>query len=668
MKKFLAMFMTVAILGWSCEKYDDTALNNRIDGLEDRVSKIEQQLKTLNAGYEAISALVGSGLVTGFVEEGDSYTITVKNPDGTSKNYTLKKAEKGDKGDKGDTGAKGDTPKFTLGGPDATGYYWLVDGVEVKGPDGKRVYANGTNGTNGQPGENGENGQDGVTPHLAVAPEADGAPDFSGSDETAELHWWVSYDWDGNDAEATWEDLGVATGKAADVEITASFEDGVLTIMVNGEEQVSVNIANEMLVTLTVDGETVEAGDEIEVGEATEIVVSVGEKAKDFAIDAHVHSNDYTVAVNDDTITVTAVGKGTAKLFIDVINNGKFVKTWVALKPEPSIAQVSISFPQADEAGYLPVAYGTIRGTDGRVGIGGNVEASAFPNLPAEINVDMVVTLDQPASQDLTITLKEINGFPTEGLKLPESISISAGQTETTVTMTLVRSAFTGTEDYDACFTIEEANELAVLDSAYEEDGGVWFSIANNFTVPYPKMTVDMFDNPFDFNPAANTDPSAGNDNIGYGTLGMIDGKAETSMVTFWGNDSKAYENAVGSSAFWKYVYSYGVYLDVKIPNDVFFAAIKYQNSTYNAIPKTVKLGFVTDASADFPTGGSDLRTITGLDTQTSAWNFVSPFSNNAKQVAKVRFGAHATTDTDMLYNQPQKGLKIAEFQLMIMY
>ena len=639
MKKYLAM-LAVVLMGWSCDKYDDTALKGRIDGLEDRVTNLEQQLKTLNDGYEAIQKLIGDGFVTGFEEGTDSYTITVKNADGTSKKYTLMKAEKGDKGE------KGDTPAFTLGGPDSDGrYWWQIDGEDAKDSQGNLVYASGIQG---------ETGEGGATPHLAVAAEKGGKPDFSNDDPKAELHWWVSYDWDGDDAAAIWEDLGIAKGQADDVVITATYEDGVLTIFVNGEKQVSVEIGTGFELSFAIEDETVEqfATIEFEEGETLDIqVVLGGEKADDFAVEARLqNAGSWDVYVEDDVISVTRTGDNATKLFVEVINDGKYIKTWIEVAPSPA-QPVSLNFPATDAYGYLPVAYGTIP-NDPRLGLNKTVEASTLTWLPEEIEVDLVLSVQKPALADMTYTFSETDDV-IPGWKLPESATIQKGNTSTIAKVVLTRSALTE-GDYISTINVEEVHGYG--------DGEVDLYLANNFPVPYTKMTVDMFEDPY----VMCLDYEKGNANNGWGTYALIDEDPDTYWASDWqDNDQSKFGPKNMSGDYFKSndTYKYGIWFEVTLPADVFVVGVEYQVANSNAKPKTVVVAGCKDGTYGYA------NTTFNLDAKAAyEWVKLNPYyQSNVTPYDAIRLGVTYTQEASMTMN-PWAGVKMAGFHLLCMY
>ena len=663
MKKYLAM-LAVVLMGWSCDKYDDTALKGRIDGLEDRVTKLEQQLKTLNDGYEAIQKLVGDGFVTGFVENGDSYTITVKNADGSSKNYTLKKAEKGDKGDKGDTGAAGkdgSTPVFTLGGPDSEGrYWWLIDGVEAKDANGNRVYASGTNGTNGsdgQPGtpgdkgdkgdqgdkgdkgDQGDKGEDGVTPHLAVAPEKDGQPDFSNDDATAVLHWWVSYDWDGDDATATWEDLGVAKGQADDVVITASFENGHLKIFVNGVEQVDVVISADaaapIKISLSIDGEPVEEYSTVSFAKDETVIIAVAAEGtgENAIVKAELLNPGYgySLYVNGADLKLKATGAEdckTNKLLIEVVDGGVSRYTWLGLE---TLYSASISIAEVDGYDYMPVAFGS--------GYTSSINRYA-------VKPTVTLTLDSPAEEDMTINVSYADvddEYTVPGLaaivSIPGTVTVKKGEQSVQIPCTIPSREKL---ECDMGILISAESENVMLSEAY-------FYIANNFSIKLP-LTATNFECPFD----------AVSDGEGNGLDALCDDDPNTFLGTYyWTVDAfKEHANSIAS---------YGVFVDVNLPSAVSEIQFKYQNRNgLNGQPRGLKFGYYMYGM--WMTLGSEKTS--GFNEGNSEWNESAAIPVNGGACDKFRFGVtkSITQQENNLCFNPEGSMTLAELQVWAKY
>lgn len=174
MKKFFLMFAALGVLFTSCQ-YDDTALSNRIDALDERLSELEETVRLLNediAGVETlVNALNENVYVSKIVEGETGYEVYFTNGD----KITIAN------GKDGEAGKDGVTVTVMLGEDGL--YYWAVEEngvcsfIEV---DGKRLPVKGEKGN---------------TPQMRVVMEG----------ETG--YWEVSYD-NGE----TWERVLLADG------------------------------------------------------------------------------------------------------------------------------------------------------------------------------------------------------------------------------------------------------------------------------------------------------------------------------------------------------------------------------------------------------------------------------------------------------------------------
>ncbi len=165
---FLLVILSIITIGCQ-EDYDE-----RLEDLEDRVSKLEEICKETNANLAAlqtiVTALQEQISITQVEQLSDGYTIHFS--DGTS--ATIKDGK--------DTGS---VPVFGVR-KDVDGiYYWTLDGEWLKDEQGNKVRAQGDK------GEQGETGTTGITPQLKIE----------------DAYWFVSYD-NGE----TWSQLGEATG------------------------------------------------------------------------------------------------------------------------------------------------------------------------------------------------------------------------------------------------------------------------------------------------------------------------------------------------------------------------------------------------------------------------------------------------------------------------
>ena len=164
----------------SCQDdYDDTALWDTVNDLEQRLAALEEWQEQVNQNIQSLHQLINTTdyitSVTPYLEGGKEvgYTITFLHSDPITI-YHGKKGDKGDKGeqgdtgdkgeqgDKGDTGADGYTPQIGLTKGEADGnWYWTLDGQLMTDPQGNPIRANGIDGQDGADGEDGEDGADG---------------------------------------------------------------------------------------------------------------------------------------------------------------------------------------------------------------------------------------------------------------------------------------------------------------------------------------------------------------------------------------------------------------------------------------------------------------------------------------------------------------------------
>ena len=160
MKMNLFTIILSAFLAVCCKSYDDSAINDRISKLEQRVAALEEQCNGMNGNIASLKTVVEAigkkEFVTGVntLEDGSGYTISFS----SGKTVTVR------------NGSDGKTPLIGVKkGSDGT-YYWTIDGEWIVA-DGKKIKA------------------ESVTPKFKIEND----------------YWYVSYD----DA-ATWLKLGKA--------------------------------------------------------------------------------------------------------------------------------------------------------------------------------------------------------------------------------------------------------------------------------------------------------------------------------------------------------------------------------------------------------------------------------------------------------------------------
>ena len=225
MKKIHLLLLSLTISLFSACHND---IWDAIDGLDSRVTKLEELCKEMNTNITSLQTIVdvlqSNDFITGVVEikkDGEviGYTITFGKHDPITI-YHGQDGKDGADGKDGQDGQNGSANAPVIGvAQDTDGvYYWTLNGewllddngnkLPVSGKDGQ----NGTNGSNGQDGADGKDGQDGedgITPQLKIE----------------EGYWYISYD-----NGTTWTQLGKATGEdgkdGADGQNGADGKDG----------------------------------------------------------------------------------------------------------------------------------------------------------------------------------------------------------------------------------------------------------------------------------------------------------------------------------------------------------------------------------------------------------------------------------------------------------
>ena len=199
MKKLLSLVFCGLLLFGCSDKYDDSALRNDLNDLENRVTKLEELCKQMNTNISSLQKIVEAlqdNLSISKVEQiSDGYIIHFS--DGST--ATIKNGKNSE--DAPIIGVKKDTDGI---------YYWTLDGEWLTDEKGNKVKAQGTDGKDGVDGEDGTNGKDGITPQLKIE----------------NGRWMLSMD-NGK----TWTDIGQATGAdgkdGEDGEDGTDGEDGV---------------------------------------------------------------------------------------------------------------------------------------------------------------------------------------------------------------------------------------------------------------------------------------------------------------------------------------------------------------------------------------------------------------------------------------------------------
>ena len=161
MKKELVMSLGLALSCLACSKYDDSALNDRLAKLEQRVGAIEEKVKVANEDIKKLRSLVSAST------QGKTITEVKKTDEG----YDLIFSDKQVISIKhGRNGVDGYSPKISVA-QDGGVYYWQLDGQWLLDTQRQKVRVSGETGPVGPQGPQGAPGKDG-----AVGPQGPQGP------------------------------------------------------------------------------------------------------------------------------------------------------------------------------------------------------------------------------------------------------------------------------------------------------------------------------------------------------------------------------------------------------------------------------------------------------------------------------------------------------------
>lgn len=247
MKKIL-IFLSAITLANCSDSYDDSKLWDSINGLENRVAKLEELCKQMNTNISSLQEIVTA------LQKNESIKSVATLPDGSGylitfssgKTITIYHGKNGEDGKDGYNGTDGVTPTISVRKDTDGIYYWTVNNDWLL-VDGKKVKAEGADGADGKPGidgEDGTNGKDGITPQFKIE---DG-------------YWYISYD-----NEQSWTKLGKATGDSGlngtdgdNFFKGVSIEDGFVCFILNDAESTVIKLPfvtdKELIVNVTTPG------------------------------------------------------------------------------------------------------------------------------------------------------------------------------------------------------------------------------------------------------------------------------------------------------------------------------------------------------------------------------------------------------------------------------
>lgn len=219
MKKLLSLLFCGLLLFSCSDKYDDSALRNDLNDLENRVAKLEELCKQMNTNILSLQKIVDAlqdNLSISRVEQiSDGYIIHFS--DGST--ATIKNGK--DSGDVPIIGVKKDTDGI---------YYWTLDGEWLTDENGNQIKAQGIDGEKGDTGDKGETGDTGEKGDTGVTPQL----------KIENNYWFVSYD-NGE----SWAQLGKATGEDG-----KDGTNGIFKSVTEDEKNVYFTMADDTVITI----------------------------------------------------------------------------------------------------------------------------------------------------------------------------------------------------------------------------------------------------------------------------------------------------------------------------------------------------------------------------------------------------------------------------------
>ena len=360
MKRLLPLLLCGLLLFGCSDKYDDSALRNDLNDLENRVTKLEELCTQMNTNISSLQKIVDAlqdNLSISKVEQiSDGYIIHFS--DGST--ATIKNGI--NSGDAPIIGVKKDTDGI---------YYWTLNGEWLTDDAGDKIKAEGMDGENGNDGTDGENGQDGITPQLKIE----------------NGRWMLSMD-NGR----TWKDMGQATG--------ADGQDGADGT--NGKDgdsffQSVTEDDNNVYFTL-IDGTviTIPKGDNSQFAiafDTTDIAILNGGESKTIS---------YTITGATENTVVKAIAQDGWKVKVNATSTDKGTITITA--PDPIVESEILVF--ANDGSYRTVM-ASLNCMQGQINMADNsidaTPAGGTQEIKLTTNLDYTVEIPDDAKSWLSL-------------------------------------------------------------------------------------------------------------------------------------------------------------------------------------------------------------------------------------------------------------------------
>ena len=373
MKKLLSLLVCGLLLFGCGDKYDDSALRNDLNDLENRVTKLEELCKQMNTNISSLQKIVDAlqdNLSISKVEQiSDGYIIYFS--DGST--ATIKNGK--DSGTIPIIGVKQDTDGI---------YYWTLDGEWLTDEKGNKVKAQGTDGkdgvdgedgndgANGEDGVDGTNGKDGITPQLKIE----------------NGRWMLSMD-NGK----TWTDIGQATGAdGTDGEDGVDGKDGtngIFKSVTEDNDNVYFTLEDDSVITIPKSDNSKFAI----AFDTTDIAILNGGESKTIS---------YTITSATENTVVKAIAQDGWKVKINTTSTNKGTITITA--PNPIVESEILVF--ANDGSYRTVMV-SLNCAQGQIIIADNsidaTPAGGTQEIKLRTNLDYTVEIPEDAQSWLSL-------------------------------------------------------------------------------------------------------------------------------------------------------------------------------------------------------------------------------------------------------------------------
>ena len=373
MKKLLSLVFCGLLLFGCSDKYDDSALRNDLNDLENRVTKLEELCKQMNTNISSLQKIVDAlqdNLSISKVEQvSDGYIIHFS--DGST--ATIKNGKNSE--DAPIIGVKKDTDGI---------YYWTLDGEWLTDEKGNKVKAQGTDGkdgvdgedgndgANGEDGVDGTNGKDGITPQLKIE----------------NGRWMLSMD-NGK----TWTDIGQATGAdGTDGEDGVDGKDGTNGIFKRvreDDDNVYFTLEDDSIITIPKSDNS-----EFAIAfDTTDIAILNGGESKTIS---------YTITSATENTVVKAIAQDGWKVKVNATSTDKGTITITA--PNPIVESEILVF--ANDGSYRTVMV-SLNCMQGQINIADNsidaTPAGGTQEIKLTTNLDYTVEIPDNAQSWLSL-------------------------------------------------------------------------------------------------------------------------------------------------------------------------------------------------------------------------------------------------------------------------